>query len=379
VTPWSEADEDEKMKLTRRHSLLSVIATALWQILPRTAKAADRYATFNAAFAQDIAIPSLQGFADATTVQARAASAFKSKPDAAGLETLRKTFGTVSDSWMAAQLLRFGPLAQEQRLDRVEYWPERRSITDKQLAGLISAADASKLTPEAFARASVAVQGLGALERLLYDGDNPLQHFTDGSPAAAYRRALVEAVANNLNRIAQEALAGWRDLAPKLAKGDQAGLAATPVEATGQIYAGLLTTMQIVGDQKIGLPLGKSVDAAKPKQAEQWRADRSLQNILLNLGAVRHAVTGKAAGSFASFLQGTDIEPRLTAAFDACDQAVFAIKHPLPAAVTDEPNGRRQVELLLVKVNQLRDILTQEMPGAIGITLGFNDLDGDGS
>ncbi|TXH37903.1 MAG: hypothetical protein E6Q98_06190 [Rhodospirillaceae bacterium] len=367
------------MKLTRRHSLLSVIATALWQLLPHGARAADKYAAFNAAFATDIAMPSLKAFAAATEAQVKAATTFKAKPDGASLDGLHKAFGDVSDAWMRAQLLRFGPLSQEQRMDRVEYWPERRSITDKQLAGLVGAADTAKLAPDVFARASVAVQGLGALERLIHDGDNPLQRFTDGSPAATYRLALVAAIADNLHRIAHEALADWQALEPKLAKGDQAGLAATPMEATGQIYAGLLTTMQIVGDQKIGLPLGKSIDLAKPKMAEQRRAGRSLQNIALNLKAVRHAVTGKDAGSFASFLGATDIEPRLSAAFDECDIALADIKQPLPDAVVDDKGGRRKVEMFYVKLNLVRDILTQEMPGAIGITLGFNDLDGDGS
>ena len=41
--------------------------------------------------------------------------------------------------------------------------------------------------------------------------------------------------------------------------------------------------------------------------------------------------------------------------------------------------ARKKVELLFVRINQLRDITKQEIPAAIGITLGFNELDGDGS
>ena len=371
------------MKLTRRQSLMSLITTALWQWLPRSARAADKnYASFNAAFATQIAIPSLTAFESAAAALVKATDAFQQKPDQAGFESVRAAFDHVSDAWMGVQLLRFGPLSQGQRLDRISYWPERRSIIDKQLAAFVSAGDKSKLEVASFAHASVAVQGLAALERLLYDGDNPLGRYTDGSPAASYRSALILAIARNLEQIAKEARTAWQDLALKLAKGDQGGFGATPVEATGQIYAGLLTNMQIVGDQKIGLALGKGADLAKPKQAEQWRAGRSLHNIALNLKAARQAVIGGSSGSFDSFLTApadTDIKIRLVQAFDACDQAVTEIKQPLDRAVTDDNGRRRQVEQLLVKVNQLRDILTQEMPKAIGITLGFNDLDGDGS
>src|SRR5437899_9234039 len=110
------------MKLTRRQSLLSVIATALWQLMPRSSKAADRdYAKFNAAFAQDIAIPALAAFENAASALVKTAAAFKAKPDQAGFDAVRVGFGSVSDAWMAVQLLRFGPLSQGQRLDRISY------------------------------------------------------------------------------------------------------------------------------------------------------------------------------------------------------------------------------------------------------------------
>ncbi len=371
------------MKLTRRQSLLSLITTTMWQLLPRSARAADKnYVAFNAAFAKDIALPALSTFKTAADALTMAAKAFQAKPDQAGFEAVRTAFGTVSDAWMAVQLLRYGPLSQAQRLERIAYWPERRSIIDKQLAAFVAAGDKSKLEPASFGNASVAVQGLAALERLLYDGTDPLARFTETSPAAAYRAALVAAIAENLQHIATEAQDAWGALAPKLAKGDQGGFGNTPNEATGQIYAGLMTMTQVVGDQKIGLPLGKGPDLAKPKQAEQWRSGRSLRDIGLNLKALQQALASDAAGSFAVFLTGsggTEIKARLGRAFDACDQALQAIKQPLDQAVTDDTGGRRQVEQFLVSVNQLRDILTQEMPKAIGITLGFNDLDGDGS
>ena len=50
----------------------------------------------------------------------------------------------------------------------------------------------------------------------------------------------------------------------------------------------------------------------------------------------------------------------------------------LPADVTDA-SRRHLVTELLVKVNHLRDLLRQDVPPVLGITLGFNELDGDGS
>jgi hypothetical protein len=377
---------------TRRQTLLGALTAAVWQILPRGARAADRpYAAFNGAFGSQIALPFLGNFEAATEGLAATAKVLHQAPSPASFAALLAAFHKTADAWMAAQLLRFGPLSQDQRLDRIAYWPEKRSITDKQMAAFIAAGDATKLEAQSFSTASVALQGLSALERLLFDGaltadskpasDKALAHLTAGTPDATYRAGYILAIAENLRQIAHETRKAWQDLAPRLAKGDQAGLAATAQEATGQIYAALLAEAQIIGDQKIGLALGKSVDLAKPRQAEQWRSGRSIHDIQLNLAALRLALIGDAAGAVIALVptdQAGEMKQRLTVAFDACDQAVGAISQPLDLAVSDTTGGRRQVETLLVKVNQLRDILGQDLPKAIGITLGFNELDGDG-
>jgi len=377
---------------TRRQTLLTALTAAVWQMLPHAARAADKpYAAFNGAFGAKVALPYLASFESAAGSLSAAAKRFKQTPSPTAFASLLEAFGKISDAWMAVQLLRFGPLSQSQRIDRIAYWPEKRSITDKQMAAFITAADAGKLVPASFATASVALQGLCALERLLFDGamtsdnkpasDKALAHLTDGTPEAAYRAGYIVAIADNLQRIAQETRKAWQDLAPKLAKGDEAGFATAAQEASGQIYAALLAEAQIIGDQKIGLALGKNVDLARPKQAEQWRSGRSLHDIQLNLVALRQALLGDPAGSVIALVQADQIDSmkqRLSAAFDACDQAAGAVALPLDLAVSDEAVGRRQVETLLVKINQLRDILGQDLPKAIGITLGFNELDGDG-
>lgn len=376
---------------TRRQTLLSVLTAALWQVLPRSARAADKpFASFNGAFGMKIAVPFLAQFETATATLVAAASTFKKKPDEAGFAELQQGFAAVSDAWAAVQLLRFGPLSQEQRLDRIAYWPERSNTTEKQMMAFLAAANKSKLSPASFATTSVAIQGLSALERMLYDSeksadnkpasDKAMAALTAATPAAAYRAAMIGAIAVNLQQIAKDGRKAWQDFAQKLAKGDQAGYAASPQEATNQIYAGLVTEIQLVGGQKIGIPLGKSADTAKPHQAEQWRSGRSLHDVALNVAALRQALLGDPAGSVIA-LVASDAAPalrnKITAALDACDQAIPTVTMPLDVAVTDDKEGRPQTQAMLVKINQLRDVLTNDLPKAAGITLGFNDLDGD--
>jgi predicted lipoprotein len=219
------------------------------------------------------------------------------------------------------------------------------------------------------------VQGLPALERLLY-GDTARQVLSAG-PEQKARIAVIRAIAHNLDNLAQELAADWEKVLsdPKTAA---APFAQDPNEAAAQLYAGLTTGLQIVSDQKIAGPRGQTIEKAKPKSAEQWRAGRSLKNIKLNLQALRRAATGTSG--FASLL-GADqaaLKTEITAAFDAALAAADAAPEPLDTAVTDA-EGRKKVGAMLIAINHVRDIMKQKVPPAIGISIGFNELDGDGS
>ena len=92
---------------------------------------------------------------------------------------------------------------------------------------------------------------------------------------------------------------------------------------------------------------------------------------------MREAAVGKSG--FATLL-GADqaaLKTEIAAAIDAALAAADATPEPLDAAVTDA-EGRKKVGALLVAVNHLSDLMKQKVPPAIGIALGFNELDGDG-
>jgi len=350
-------------------SRIALIASWLG-VIAVPAQAAD-FAAFNANYARNVVTPAFKALAGETQKLAQAADDFAAQPSQDGFAAVRIAFESVSDTWMQAQFFRLGPLGAQQRSERFEYWPEKRPIIDKQLAALLTKADPDALAADRFAQASVAVQGLPALERLLY-GDTARQVLSAG-PEQKARIAVIQAIAHNLDNLAQELAAAWEK-----AESDPKLFAQEPNEATAQLYAGLMTGLQVVSDQKIAGPRGQTVDKAKPKSAEQWRAGRSLKNIKLNLQALRDATTGPSG--FASLL-GADqaaLKDEIAEAFEAALAAADAAPEPLDTAVTDR-EGRKKVGALLIAVNHLRDVLNQKVPPAIGISLGFNEMDGDGS
>nr|WP_298684874.1 imelysin family protein [uncultured Dongia sp.] len=359
-------------KITRRQTLAAILAASMVPAMTRHARAAEPdFGAFNTAFAAKVILPALDNLVKVTDSFAATAAAFDAANGAGDFDKVRQGFNNVADAWASAQQFRLGALAQEQRSERFAYWPERRNVVDKQYRALLAGKGKEGLEAAQFATGSVAVQGLPALERLLYESVS-----ADGDQAKR-RSAVILAIANNLKSIAAEAKAVWEKTLqdPALAANT---FAANPAEGTAQSYTNLLTITQVIADQKIGAPLGGDAAAAKPKAAEQWRSGRSMRNIVLNLTTARGSVLNP--GGFADLL-GADkaaLKADLTKAFDDSIAAAKAVGDNFAEDIAHQ-EMRKPVTALLVKINHLRDLLRQQVPPAIGITLGFNELDGDGS
>src|SRR3954465_3405007 len=196
-------------------SRIALIAAWLG-VIAVPAQAAD-FAGFNANYSRDVVAPAFKALAGETKKLAQAADDFAAQPSQDGFAAVRVAYEQVSDAWMRAQFFRLGPLGAQQRAERIEYWPEKRPIIDKQLAGLLADAKPRSLEAAEFAQASVAVQGLPALERLLY-GDTARQVLSAGAEQKA-RIGVIQVIAHNLDHLAQELAAEWEKVSrdPKTA------------------------------------------------------------------------------------------------------------------------------------------------------------------
>jgi predicted lipoprotein len=344
-----------------------------------------RYRGFDVAMARDYLLPRYQSLLQATDKQEQSWAAFCRQPSADGFAMVRSAFQAAMDAWMPLQHVHTGPASLQTRIDRIYFWPERKNAVAKQVAALLHAADDTALAPDRMATASVAVQGFPALQLLLYDGDDPARLFLSGDPAAAYRCAYGTAVARNLKVIAGQIVEGWTAALGAMTtapagSGSEYGLPASPKETAQQMFTDLLTLFQLVGDLKLALPLGLSLDNPKPKLAENWRSGRSLRNVELNLESARAMYGKDRTSGFRSLMpaggDGDGLDEEIVEAFAEASSSLAAIPMALDAAVGDS-SARPEVEALLADVRHVRDLVGQKLPAAIGLSVGFNALDGD--
>jgi predicted lipoprotein len=307
--------------------------------------------------ATEFVAPRYQTLGTAFRTQATAWHGFCAAPSESGFGALAQPFADAVKAWSLVELVRYGPVSENFRYERIAYWPERKNDVSRALARLL--AEPTPADPASMAGRSVAVQGLSALERLLYD-DGARAALLTGEDAQK-RCAAGEAIAGNLVAVADEVSAGWATLMQNLAKADDV----LAREAVSRFVTDLLTVYQIVGDAKMDVPMGSSLEEARPHLAQYWRSD--LSNVALA------ADLGSAADLTALILGEDDSGVRAVRA-----AARLATELPAPLAHLVVQNaGRSRVLLLRNAVRGARDLTSQTVPAALGVTVGFNSLDGD--
>lgn len=315
--------------------------------------------------------PRFRKLADAGVGLIPATEKLAAQSDAATLKAAKDAFARAMDAWGAAQHIRPGPLLLDMRADRIAFWPDKRSVGPRQLAQLLAKQDESLLTADAIARQSAAVQGLTALERLLYDE----------GPVNGYRARLAAACAGNIARLTAEARDGWATLGPQLLAGDVATPAGKGAgEALTNLYLSLVTACQIVVDQKLLIPLGATAADAKPALAEAVRSGRSLRQIFMNLSAMQGMLLGEdGAPGFSGLVaenQRRAVEDKIADAFGAARRALGGVTDPLDIAVA-APGKRGKVDAAFRAAKGVQNVISRDIPPLLNITLGFNELDGD--
>lgn len=221
-------------------------------------------ADLNATLVEHDVLPRMDRFAEATAVLVPAADAYCAAPSAAGLDALKRAYNGAADAWQGIQHFRFGPMELLLRAQRIAFWPDPRNTIGRQLAEVIAAKDPTALTPQAFAQGRITIQGLPAMERLLYDDSAKLE----GGTEVAYRCEMLRAIARNLASIGTDLKREWRDGPNTYARvvttyGPEAHYR-TASEATLDLFKSLYSSVEIVADHKLGKPLGSSLADAKP-------------------------------------------------------------------------------------------------------------------
>lgn len=308
--------------------------------------------------------------------------------DSARRQQVDTRFGALAEAWARVEFLRFGPLVENNRLERFFFWPDPRGVILRQTQAALAAADPALLAPAALRARSVAVQGLPALEYALYADGAAAQIAgaaargvaTPGAATpGAYRCAFARAVTANLDALAAEIAAAWAPAGASAvefaAPGPHRPLYRSNAEVGTETVKALSTGLQFTRDIKLLPALGASPAQAQPQRAPLWRSNLTLRSLRANADGLR-AFAAAAAFETALTPRQRWISESIIA---ECARAAedFAAPATSFAAASVDAGQRSQLEHAALVLKNAKAVVDEFLAAALGVNAGFNSLDGD--
>jgi uncharacterized protein len=298
---------------------------------------------------------------------------------------IRTAFRDLVLAWSRTEHLRFGPITDRNRFERVMYWPDRQRIGERQVSQILSKKEPAATAAVELGKRSVAVQGLTALEIVLYGpgGSTILSETAEASFACRYATA----IATGIDIIAKEIVSEWADGATFttlwLEPGEQNPVYKASSDRTIEVLKGYRVGIYNARDMKLLPSLGLKRVALRGQLAPKSRppfelSGLSLASIIANLEGVLDLYV---KGGLAEQLAARESEAaRLTKLnLESAIEAMRAIEPLGQAAFNDQA--------VMDRVALVRDPLSfalsegglalAEIAGMGALVLGFLDDDGD--
>jgi predicted lipoprotein len=325
----------------------------------------------------DFARPKFAAFA-ATTAKLRTdVAALCAAPGEATLAAAQQSFKDVVIAYSTIEFVRMGPLNVDERVERLLFWPDTKGIALKQVQAAIGTKDAAAARPETLQKKSVAMQGLGAVEFILFGtGSDDLKN-----DAGSYRCSYGAAAATLIDGVAEAMSREWSAAAPDgpvdamLNPRSTSPDFRTELEVVNKLAAVLTLGTDTIRDQRLSPILSLSTGAPKPRLALFWRSGMTVPSIKANFAGLRDFF--RAAG-FEAALAGKSqwiadgVEFEVKSALEAAAE----VSGPIDKAVAD-PAGLQGLKQMYVSTGSLDTLLGDNTGTALGLSVGFSSLDGD--
>lgn len=296
-------------------------------------------------------------------------------PDKKNLAAARSQFGALVISWSRVEAIRFGPVLTQNRLERILFWPDRKSTGLKQVQRALANKDKTVIDLDSLRRKSVALQSLGALEFVLYGTGAEELETADGALRCAYAHTISRALATTGAEIA----ADWLDpngitkhmLDPRPEWADYR----TENEVLQELLGVWVHGAELVRDTRITPFFAETAKASKYKRALFWRSNLTIPSIRANVAGMRDLfiVSGiaDALSDTARWAGGAFIFE-----LENFDRTAGEIKLPIDAAITDT-EARSKINYLRILTGSLQNLAVDQIAAELGLSVGFSALDGD--
>ncbi len=274
------------------------------------------------------------------------------------IAAVREQWHQTMVSWMALQGQERGPQAALEQSWNIQFWPDKKNTTGRKMGALVGQ-NKSDWQAGDIATQSVTVQGVGAIEWLLYDTSSNFQ-VSDNTCQ------LGVAISQNLAHNAQKIADAWQT-------NPWVTLEANDWNSE---YIAMLSNQLDYSMKKLSRPLAK-VGKPRPYFAESWRSQTSMVNLKDNVIAMKAVYQANGDGLDAQLRQRGKgaLADRIVDQFELTietwptDQSLFEL--------LQTKQGYQTVMSQYNKLERLNYLIHEEVAIELGVVIGFNATDGD--
>ncbi len=367
----------KKIHLSRsRIIVLLIVASlalfALYSLAQNSGSANDfdRQAMLdNIAF--NIFLPLHEELVDKAETLNQAVGAFAQNLNLDTLETAQEAWKEAALHWQRCNLFEVGSMSAMLFHNQISKTPANLELIEDHIT------KADKID-EAFIESKGSTsKGLPAIEYFLFSlegNEAVISSLKDGPPE---RLQYLVALAQNLSSKAKRLYDLWlpdkdnfieKLTAPKL--GTQ--------EPINMLVNAMVAQAVGIGREKIGRPLGKITGEPLPETAQGRLSSTSIEQIISNIEVLQLTFNGADGLGFDDYLDFIDTSDSLAVKvnqqLDSTLNALRNIDNPLDIAVVENPE---QVEQVYAEVRELAILLQVDTANQLGVTITFNDSDGD--
>jgi uncharacterized protein len=282
-------------------------------------------------------------------------------------ENIKQAFKKLYIHWAEVQPINFGPITYLKRQSRMQYWPDKHNVGSKQLRRLLR--NNNTINLESLQKKSVAVQGLPALEKILYSA----------SFLTKENCSLAHIISKNIASIAQENYDGWT-LTPALFMNDflpenyHYGTYSSTNEITAILAKSITHYLALIEKEKLKALNPKNKKKLNPKKLEAWRSGISAQLIYANTQTLENMYL--SVFSEALTHKNISLDKKIRKKFATIKQTINTLDHSLYETL--QSSYTRASSLTWhEEIQQLQRLIHQAFTKELGIAFTFNSLDGD--
>lgn len=335
----------------------------------------DAVSTVMTRAVDEVIRPGYRDLHASATALAAAVSTYCAIPSAETEAAAHAAFADIIAKWSFIEIVRDGPALEQNRFERILFYPDRKSTGLKQVQALLAKADEKDADPATLPGKSVAVQGLGALEFVLFGTGAETMGETKDSFRCRYGAAVAENIAATAGALSTEweradgVQNDWKHPGPD-----------NPVfrdskEAITALLGILVHGAEMVRDQRIESFYKGEDTSPKPKSAVYWRSGNTWNSIHGNLEGLRALFTK-------SGMEGL-LDPAQASVGGSIEFVIQSLQRVTPKLDPDiekavkDPAERKKIDFLIINARDLVLRLSNDYGGAIGLGAGFSFSDGD--